>query len=78
MNRVCVAGVAELFELERLPAVFTRLRGLVVSGAAHAAAEGDRDPFGVRHEARRGPRGAKCDRPGGIAPPGPELAGFTR
>ena len=71
VNRVRVAGVAELLELERLTAVFASFRLLVVAGAADAAAEGDRDPFSVRHEARRGLRGAKCDRPGSIAPPGP-------
>ncbi len=78
MDRVCVAGVAELFELERLPAVFASLRRLVVAGAADAAAESYRDSSGVVHVARGGPRGAKCDRPGSIAPPGPKLSGITR
>jgi hypothetical protein len=59
VNRVAVAGVAELLELERLAAVFASLRGLVVSSAADAAAEGDLDAFGVGQESQPGAEGGQ-------------------
>ena len=71
VNRVRVAGVAEFLELKRLPAVFASFGLFVVTGAADAAAEGYRDALGVGHGALS--KGAKCDRPGSIAPPGPKL-----
>ena len=59
VNRVRVAGVAELLELERLPAVFASFRLLVVAGAADAAAESDGNTFGVRHRSQPITGGAK-------------------
>ena len=52
VNRVRVAGVAELLELERSPAVSASFRLLVVAGAADAAAESYWDTFGVRHRSQ--------------------------
>jgi hypothetical protein len=49
VNRVRVAGVTELLELERTPAVLASLRRLVVAGAADAAAKSYRNTSGVRH-----------------------------
>jgi hypothetical protein len=59
VNRVRVAGVAELLELEGTPAVLASLRGLVVAGAADAAAESYRNTSGIRHGSHSGTEGAK-------------------
>jgi hypothetical protein len=59
VNRVTVAGVAELLELERLAAVLASLRGLVVASAADAAAEGDLDAFDVGQESQPGAEGGQ-------------------